>query len=164
MNYKGAFMKIRKGLLAISILIPLGVGLLSSVITRGAMSQFDMLNQPSLSPPAWLFPVVWTILYILMGVSAYVIKTSKGTMEEIQEAMKNYRLQLLVNFLWPTFFFNFGWYLFSFFWLLLLWVLVVIMIRKFYTVSKMASYLNIPYLLWLTFAAYLNWSVWLLNR
>ena len=81
----------------------------------------------------------------------------------IREAIRIYVYQLMVNFLWPTFFFNFGWYLFAFLWLLLLWVLVLIMIVKFKDISKLAAYMNIPYLLWLTFAAYLNFAIWLLN-
>ncbi len=157
-------MKIRKGLLLVSVIIPLAVGLLASFLTRGAMAQFNMFVQPPLSPPAWLFPVVWTVLYILMGISSYLIITSDAPKEAVGDAMKTYQLQLAVNFLWPTFFFNFRWYLFSFFWLLLLWVLVIIMIRKFYNISKTAAYLNVPYLIWLTFAAYLNIGVWWLNR
>ena len=83
--------------------------------------------------------------------------------EEINTALSVYVYQLIVNFLWPTFFFNFGWFFFAFLWLVLLWVLVFIMIRRFYNISKLAGILQIPYLIWLTFAAYLNLGVWLLN-
>ena len=157
-------MKINIGLLIKSIALPLLVGIVAGLLTRGAMQDFNMLEKPPLSPPAWLFPVVWTILYILMGISAYLIKVSNASEEEISDALMLYRYQLIVNFLWPIFFFNFGWYLFAFAWLLLLWVLVIFMIRKFYTISKPAAYLNIPYLIWLTFAAYLNFGIWWLNR
>jgi tryptophan-rich sensory protein len=125
------------------------------------MDVFEQINQPPLSPPAWLFPVVWTILYTLMGISSYLILTSEE--ETVKKAGMLYGYQLVVNFLWPTFFFNFQWYLFSFLWLLLLIVLVIAMIREFYKISKPAAYLNIPYLLWLLFAGYLNFAIWRLN-
>ena len=157
-------MKIDVKLLIKSIALPLLVGIVSGLLTRNAMSQFRLLNQPPLSPPAWLFPVVWTILYTLMGVSAYLIQTSDASEEEKSDALAIYYYQLIVNFLWPVFFFNFGWYLFSFFWLLLLWTLVIWMIWRFDKINKVAAYLNIPYLLWLTFAGYLNFAIWWLNR
>lgn len=145
------------------IAIPLIVGGVAGFLTRGAMSIFQELNQPPLSPPPWLFPVVWTILYILMGVSSWLVCKSGETEEKIDRALKAYYYQLLVNFLWPIFFFNFQWFLFSFFWLLLLIVLVFTMIRQFYRISAWAGYLNVPYLIWLMFAAYLNLGIWWLN-
>lgn len=157
-------MKINKVLLIKSISIPLILGAVTGFLTRNAMQDFEALNQPPLSPPGWLFPVVWTILYTLMGISAYLIKVADAPTEQIDDAMTLYRYQLIVNFLWPVFFFNFGWYLFAFFWLILLWILVFIMIRMFAKISKPAAYMNIPYLVWLTFAAYLNFDVWWLNR
>ena len=157
-------MKIDVKLLIKSIALPLLVGIVSGLLTRNAMTQFELLNQPPLAPPAWLFPVVWTILYTLMGVSAYLIQTADADENEKSDALTIYYYQLIVNFLWPVFFFNFGWYLFSFFWLLLLWVLVIWMIWRFNKISKWAAYLNIPYLIWLTFAGYLNFAIWWLNR
>lgn len=157
-------MKIDKKLLAKSIALPLLVGAVSGLLSRMAMQEFEVLNQPPLSPPGWLFPVVWTILYVLMGISAYLIKTSDADEQEKADALTLYYYQLLVNFLWPVFFFNFGWYLFAFVWLILLWVLVILMIRRFDKINKVAAYLNLPYLLWLTFAAYLNFAIWWLNR
>lgn len=157
-------MKINKPLLILCIAIPLLVGVVSALLSGGGMEVFASVNKPPLAPPAWLFPVAWTILYTLMGISSYLVLTSKASTEAIQEAMNIYSLQLLVNFLWPTFFFNFKWYLFAFFWLVLLWLLVLLMIWKFKDISKLAALLNIPYLLWLTFAGYLNFSIWLLNR
>ena len=146
-----------------SIAIPLVVGAAAGFLTMRSMKEFEALNQPPLSPPGWLFPVVWAILYILMGVSSYLILESGAEEVKIQRAIGIYIYQLIVNFLWPTFFFNFGWYFFSLLWLLLLWVLVLIMIRRFYDISKVAGILQIPYLVWLTFAAYLNLGVWWLN-
>ena len=147
-----------------SIALPLIVGGVAALLTGNAMSDFMLLNKPPLSPPGWLFPVVWTILYILMGISAYLIDTSDATEKEITDALSVYYYQLLVNFLWSVFFFNFGWYFFSFLWIILLWVLIIVMIRKFDKISPTAAYLNLPYLLWVTFAAYLNFAIWWLNR
>ena len=124
-------MKINKRLLFTCVAIPLIVGAVSALLTKNSMETFGMLNQPPLSPPAWLFPVAWTLLYALMGISSYLIVTSDAPKEEIREAIRIYAYQLIVNFLWSTFFFNFGWYLFSFLWLVLLWILVLIMIIKF---------------------------------
>lgn len=157
-------MKINKRLLLLCIAIPLIVGIVAGLLTRNSMEVFSMVEKPPLAPPAWLFPVVWTILYALMGISSYIVLTSDASQEEIKSAIQLYAYQLVVNFLWPTFFFNFGWYLFSFLWLILLWVLVFLMIRKFYDINRIAAYLNVPYLVWLTFAGYLNAGIWLLNR
>lgn len=162
-------MKVNWKAFIISILIPLAVGALAGFLTMGGMESFKTLNQPPLSPPAWLFPVAWTILYILMGISSYLIyvseTTNKNTRENIgkSQALSTYGYQLIVNFLWPVFFFNFQWYFFSFLWLAFLWVLVAKMILEFGQISKIAALLNVPYLLWLSFAGYLNLGVWLLN-
>lgn len=157
-------MKINTRLLIVCVAIPLIVGGASALITNDSMETFAYLNKPPLAPPAWLFPVVWTILYTLMGISSYLVITSDAEKEQIEEAIKLYGYQLAVNFLWPTFFFNFGWYFFAFIWLVLLWILVLMMILKFKDISKVAAYMNIPYLVWLTFAGYLNFAIWLLNR
>lgn len=127
------------------------------------MRTFESLNQPPLSPPGRLFPIVWTILYALMGIASYLVLVSGKNKEEIRKAILVYVYQLVVNFLWPTFFFNFGWYLFSFFWLILLWGLILLMILRFYKISEKAAYLLIPYLLWVTFAGYLNLAIRWLN-
>ncbi len=157
-------MNLNKRLLFICIAIPLMIGTLAALLTKNSMEVFAFVEQPPLAPPAWLFPVAWTILYTLMGISSYLILTSDAEFEDIAEAMRLYVYQLLVNFLWPTFFFNFKWYLFAFLWLILLWILVFLMIRKFYIIRKSAALLNIPYILWLTFAGYLNFGIWWLNR
>lgn len=157
-------MKQNKILLIKSIALPLIVGGVAGLLTRNSMQDFAVLNQPPLSPPGWLFPVVWTVLYILMGISSYLIATSDANEAVIADALTVYYIQLAVNFLWSFFFFTFQWYLFSLIWLILLWVLIIMMIKIFADISKPAAYLNIPYLLWVTFAAYLNAGVWLLNR
>lgn len=127
------------------------------------MIAFDELNKPYLSPPGWLFPIVWTILYILMGLASYIIITSSSDGNKTKTALKIYGLQLLFNFFWPTLFFNLNLYFFSFLWLIILWLLILITIVLFYKISKTAAYLMVPYLLWVTFASHLNFSVALLN-
>lgn len=156
-------MKSEKCLLVKCIGIPLVVGGVAAFLSHGGMSMFATLKQPPLSPPGWLFPVVWTILYVLMGIASYLVWTSAAEESIIADAIVLYCYQLTVNFLWPIFFFDFGWYLFSFFWLLLLWLLVYLNFRTFYNISKAAGYLLLPYLVWVTFAGYLNLGVWLLN-
>lgn len=168
-------MKSNWKILVIFILIPLAVGTLAGLLTRDGMEVFSSLNKPPLSPPVWLFPVVWTVLYFLMGVSSYLIYNSdtkekrilqsKNTGEKVEknQALTIYGYQLLVNFLWPVFFFLFQWYFFAFLWLGLLWGLVAKMILEFGRIRQSAAFLNVPYLLWLSFAGYLNLGVWLLN-
>lgn len=156
-------MQINKRLLVKCIAIPLLVGGVSAFLTKDSMQIFEEVNKPPLSPPGWLFPVVWTILYILMGVSVYLVIESGAGESEVNNALGIYVYQLIVNFLWPTFFFNFQWYLFSFVWLVLLWILVFVMIKRFYEISRLAGILQIPYLIWLTFAGYLNLGIWWLN-
>jgi tryptophan-rich sensory protein len=143
--------------------LALAVGGLASLLTRGGMEAFDALIKPPLSPPDWVFGVVWTILYILMGVGmALVWQETRG--RERRNALTAWALQLAVNFLWPIFFFALEWRLFSFFWLVLLFVLVVRMTRIFARHSRLAALLQIPYLVWLVLAGYLNFAVWFLNR
>ncbi len=156
-------MQINKKTLIISIAIPLLVGALSGFISSGSMAQFGQLNKPPLAPPGFLFPIVWTILYTLMGIASYLVYTSDKNQTEIREALTVYALQLAVNFFWSIIFFNLEWYLFAFFWLVLLWVLILYTILLFYRISKPAAYLMIPYLLWVTFAGYLNLGIYLLN-
>ncbi len=156
-------MKIDKKLLAKCIALPLLVGGAAALLTSGSMKIFETVNKPPLSPPGWLFPVVWTILYTLMGIATYLMLTAEAEKQEKARALSVYIYQLLVNFLWPTFFFNFQWFLFAFLWLILLWVLVLVTLLRYYNISKPAGYLLIPYLVWVTFAGYLNFGIWLLN-
>ena len=149
--------------LAVCILIPLLTGAVAGLFTGNGMSEFGSMNQPPLTPPAWIFPIVWAILYILMGTGSFLIYQQKNEEEKKNKALTTYFYQLLVNFLWPVFFFSFQWYFFSFIWLGLLWILAAKMILEFGNINKLAAYLNIPYLLWLSFAGYLNLGVWLLN-
>ncbi|MBO8434212.1 MAG: tryptophan-rich sensory protein [Tyzzerella sp.] len=148
--------------LAISILIALGVGGLSGFLTMGNMDIYGNINKPPLSPPPIVFPIVWTILFILMGISAYLIYESNSNLKG--KALAIYGLQLVVNFFWPIIFFNGQKFLLAFVWLLLLVALIIETILIFKDINKKASLLLIPYLLWSIFATYLNLGVYLLNR
>ena len=139
------------------------VGGLSSMITQGQMEAFSALRQPPLSPPGWVFPVAWTILYLLMGVGmAIVWRKSDG--ERRRRAVTLWGVQLAANFLWPLLFFLWQLRLLSLVWLVVLLILVANMTSEFEKTSVPAARLQIPYLLWLLFAAYLNLGVWILNR
>lgn len=155
--------KIDKKLLAVCMALPLLVGAISALLTRESMMLFASVSKPPLSPPGWLFPVVWTILYTLMGIASYLVLTSDAPKEEIGKAINVYLYQLLLNSLWSTWFFNFRWYFFAFVWLVSLWVMILVTLVRFYRISKPAGYLLIPYLLWVTFAGYLNLGIALLN-
>ena len=147
--------------LLFDLLLPLGVGGLAALLTGGAMEEYGSLHQPPLSPPGWVFPVVWTVLYLLMGLSSYLVLTAgKGR----PPGLGLYCLQLLFNFFWPLLFFGMGLYLPAFFWLLALWGLVLATAVQFSKTSRKAARLLLPYLAWTAFAGYLNLGVYLLNR
>ncbi len=148
----------------ISIAISLGVGGLSALLTMDNMDIYSDIVQPPLAPPAILFPIVWTILYTLMGIGAALVYNKKEEKpKEVQEALIVYAVNLFMNFFWSIIFFNMRAFLFAFIWLVLLWVVILIMILKFRKVSPLAAYLQIPYLLWVTFAGYLNLAIYILN-
>lgn len=149
----------------VSIAIALGVGGLSAFLTRNNMDIYDSIVRPPLSPPMATFPIVWSILFVLMGISAALVYKDADTPRVYKmNALKVYAAQLIVNFFWSIIFFNMRAYLFAFLWLLLLWVLIIIMIVKFYPINKTAALLQIPYLLWVTFAGYLTLAIYILNR
>ena len=142
-----------------SVVLTLAVGALSAFVTRGNMDIYESINKPYIAPPGFIFPIVWTILFVLMGISfANVLVKGQGNV-----CKGIYVLQLFANFIWSVIFFNFRAYLFSFVWLILLWVLILIMIKCFYKISRAAAYLNIPYILWVTFAGALNYMIYILN-
>ena len=144
-----------------AVAIPLAVGGLSAWITKDGMKAFETVNQPPLTPPMWLFPVVWSILFVLMGIASYLVVMQKG---EDTKALTLYAVQLIFNFFWSIWFFNLGWYLFAFLWLVALWILILATTVAFYRISKPAAWLMLPYLVWVVFAGYLNLGVWWLNR
>ncbi len=140
-----------------AILIPVLIGIIVGLI-MGPFNDYKSLELPPLAPPGIVFPIVWSILYILMGVSAYLIEQDKNS-----NNLSIYYLQLGFNALWSIIFFVFKWHLLAFIWIIILIILVIIMIIRFYKINKTAAWLNLPYLLWLIFAAYLNLGVYLLN-
>ena len=144
-----------------SIALPLTVGGLAALLTMGSMSQYAALVQPPLAPPGWVFPVAWTILYVLMGWASLRIRQSGSP--ERKNALALYYTQLAVNFVWPLLFFRAGRYGTAFWWLLLLLALVAATAAAFHKIDRTAAYLLAPYIAWLVYAAYLNAGVWRLN-
>ncbi len=155
-------MKIQWKKLLICLAIPLAVGGLSALVS-GGMTNYKTFNQPPLSPPGWVFPVVWSILYLLMGYASYRVLTSGAEPQKIRQALTLYGAQLFFNFLWSPVFFGLGWYLVAFFILLILWVLIYLTMRAFSQIDDLSGTLLLPYILWVTFAGYLNLGVYLLN-
>lgn len=147
--------------LIIFILVPIAVGMLSSVLAGNIAGTYKQLTQPELSPPANIFPIVWTILYTLMGISSFLIFVSDSPKKE--KALWIYFFQLFINFLWSPIFFGLQLYFLGFLWLLLLIALLVIMILLFYPIDHIAAYLQVPYLLWCVFAAYLSYGIYTMN-
>lgn len=148
-----------------ALLFFIGTALAAGVIGAllgGDFSVVQQWNAPPLAPPSWLFFPVWTILYTLMGIAAYLVWQT-GDIDRMQ-SIAVYFLQLAVNVLWPLFFFRLQWHLFSFFWLLLLVVLVAYTIKRFSAHSTVAAWLLLPYFVWLLFASYLNLGYYVLNR
>ena len=155
-------MKIHWKKLIICLAVPLAVGGLATLFS-GGMSGDQIANQPPLSPPGWVFPVVWTVLYLLMGYASYRVLVSGAEKTQIQKSLRLYGAQLALNFLWPSIFFGFDAYLPAFIVLIGLWVLIFLTIRAFSKIDETAGNLLLPYLLWVTFAGYLNLGVYLLN-
>ena len=153
--------------LVIMVGIPLVVGMLSAFLTGDAMIEYGDLVQPALAPPAWLFPVAWTILYILMGLGSYFLLVSDTDTEQQYNdkrmALIIYFIQLGFNFGWSLFFFLGKFYVFSFIWLMIMWLMIIALVVKSSRVCKKATLMFIPYLIWTTFAAYLNVMIAILN-
>lgn len=156
-------MRIEWKKLLICIAIPLAVGGVSALLTSGNMDLYTEINQPALAPPSWLFPVVWTILYVLMGFALYLVAIMK-TRKDKRPAIVSFGVQLFFNFFWSIIFFNARAFLFAFVWLILLWLAIIANIYFFYKINKNAGKLLIPYLVWVTFAGYLNLAIFILNR
>lgn len=150
--------------LIISILIPLAVGGAAALIANGSFKDFEALNKPPLAPPAWAFPAAWTLLYILMGIAAYLVYCSEKYPGRIERALTFYAVQLFMNFCWTLIFFNLRLYLAAFIWLVLLWAAIAGTALLFRFISKLAGWLMLPYLAWVTFAGYLNLGAYILNR
>lgn len=150
--------------LIISLIIPLAVGGLSAFITKGDMDLYKTVTRPPFSPPAIVFPIVWSVLYILMGISLYLVWNTENKYVDKTMAYTLFGFQLFLNFIWSPVFFSARQYLLAFIILVILWIAVLLMIISFSKIFKPAGLLQIPYLIWLTVAGYLNMGVYLLNR
>lgn len=149
--------------LLLCLVIPLAAGGIGALLSGGFSGSYEAMYKPLLSPPGWVFPVVWTLLYLLMGYASYLVYTSEASMPRKRRALTVYGVQLVINLLWPLFFFRLGWYTFAFIWLLLLIAAVLLCRMLFRYIEKRAGDLLLPYLIWLFFAAYLNLGVAILN-
>ena len=148
----------------ISSLIALSVGLFSALLTMENMN-LSAIRQPPLSPPAVLFPLIWSVLYILMGISSARIFEKKSAFpEKSRSALSTYASSLVVNFAWSIIFFNFGAFFIAFIWILLLEFLVLKTVKEYAELDKKAALLQIPYALWVAFAAYLTLAISILNK
>lgn len=144
-------------------LVCLGVGGLSAIFTKKNMDIYNQINQPFFAPPSWLFPVVWVILYILMGVGFGLVLCAPRRADEKKSASFYFGLQLVVNFFWSIIFFNLQMFKWSFVWLVLLLALILLMTQSFFKISKISGYLQIPYIGWVFFAGLLNLAIAILN-
>ncbi len=151
------------GKLLISLLLPLGIGAIAGIFTSKAIpGWYATLNQPTFNPPNWVFGPVWTALYIIMGISLFLIwKLESG--KERNQAILVFSIQLLLNFGWSFFFFYFKLIGVALVDIIVLWIMIIIMLYRFYRLKPLAAYINIPYLLWVTFATVLNAAYFLLN-
>lgn len=134
--------------LFLSIGISLGTGFLASFLIRGSMDIYSQFKRPVLAPNGWVFPIVWTVLYVLMGVTAYLVYTSETSAEEKEKALSIYGFQLFFNFLWSIIFFTFKNFLLAFGVLLLLWGFIIAMMINFNKINRTAGWLQLPYLIW----------------
>lgn len=142
--------------------VTFAIGGLAALLTSGSMKTYDEIVKPAFAPPPVIFPIVWTVLYALMATSAYLVSIS--SCEEKTNAITAYFIQLAMNFIWPILFFNIQAFLVSFVWLIFLWIAIFDMIRKFHACNKTAAYMQIPYLIWVTFAGCLNLMIYILNQ
>ncbi len=148
----------------IAIAIPLAVGVISALLTMGSMDIYEEINTPSFAPPSILFPIVWTVLYILMGVSSAMVYTQrKNNYKEARLGLTAYGISLFFNFFWSIIFFNLRAFDISFFWLLAMLFFIIKYTASYYKINKAASLLQIPYILWTVFAGALNYAIWMLN-
>jgi benzodiazapine receptor len=153
------------GKLVICVIACLAAGAIGSVFTRSAISTwYATLQKPFFSPPNWLFAPVWTVLYILMGIAAFLVWRKGLENRQVRIALVVFLIQLILNALWSVVFFGLESPLYGLIVISILWVAILVTVIKFFTISRAASVLMWPYLPWVTFAAALNASVWLLNR
>ena len=156
-------MKLERKMLLPCLALPLAVSALSALLTGGAGNGYASCELPPLAPPGWVFPVVRTLLCLLMGLSSYLALRGRAPQQEKRSAAWLYLAHLAVSLIWPILFFRLGWRLFAFFWLMLLWLLALLTQNAFSRLSRTAGYLLLPQLLWVAFSGYLNLTVWMLN-
>ncbi len=149
-------MKSERKMLLPCLALPLAVSALSALLTGGAGNGYASCELPPLAPPGWVFPVVRTLLCLLMGLSSYLALRGRAPQQEKRSAAWLYLAQLAVSLIWPILFFRLGWRLFAFFWLMLLWLLALLTQNAFSRLSRTAGYLLLPQLLWVAFSGYLN--------
>lgn len=155
--------KIRVGALITAILIPVLIGAFSAFLTSGDMTVYEEYTRPFLAPPGWLFPIVWTILYVMMGWASYLVFVAEADADAKRKALMLYGIQLLMNFFWSTLFFTYNRFLIALIWLLVMWVVIFICGIKFLKIRRAAGLMMGVLFLWTTFAAYLNLSYYLLS-
>ena len=149
----------------ISIAIALAVGGLAAFLTRNDMDIYKEIVLPPLAPPSILFPIVWSILYVIMGIGAAMVYLERDKNENaVRDALSVYGINLILNFMWSIIFFKFRMFLLAFIWLLILLGVIIKMILDFKKIKPISGYLQIPYAVWVAFAGYLNFAIWWLNR
>ena len=149
--------------LAAAVIIPLLVGGLSAFLTAGDMNIYESFSRPFLAPPGWVFPIVWTLLYIMMGTASFLVYESDEDAETKRNALIPYTAQLVMNLFWSTLFFTYRQYLIALIWLMIMWVMILITTIRFFRIRKEAGLMMGALLVWSTFAAYLNLSWYILS-
>lgn len=157
-------MKFNAKAFAVSLLIPLAVGGIAAYLTQDSMVMFEYIEKPPLSPPQWLFPIAWTVLYVLMGIASYIVYRSHKPKTQKCRALLIYAFQLALNFAWPLIFFNAGEFLYALLCIAAMLILIITATVCFFKIDKRAGVLMLPYILWTAFATYLNYGIYILNR
>ncbi len=151
-------------LLLFYLFFPLFIGFAASSLSAQSAIIYDEFIRPPFSPPSYVFGIVWTCVYLLMGLAAFLVSISNKARVNKEPALQVFFFQLAINFCWTFFFYTMEYRLFAFLWILFLWVLIFYTIKLFYKISKTAAILLLPYIFWLSFAAYLNLGIYILNR
>ena len=149
---------------SVAIAIPLTIGILSALLTKNNMMIYGEILKPLLAPPAWLFPIIWTLLYVLMGISSCIVYLNRDiNRDNARSGLMYYAMSLVANFGWSILFFNLRIFGISFLWLLLLIYLIIRTVVYYLSINRIAAYIQIPYIIWVAFAGYLNLAIYILN-
>lgn len=146
-----------------SLAIPLLIGGFSSFLTAGDMRNYEYFNHPPLSPPSWVFPVVWSILYVIMGLASYLVYTSNAEPEQKRTALTLYAAQLVMNMFWTVLFFTYVQYLIALIWLVAMWVIILMTALRFYKINRLSGIMMGVLLIWTAFAGYLNYAYYVMS-